>query len=235
MTISDRLKEAKHGPVRQRHEEMKAMHSLNMATGFDLMADLIDSLFEKHAKLIEEAHSRITAAYNSLEGRIDKVCDHCGKLDALQTNLEKAYQEEFEAISNRIDDLADRLSVVHVQAQGDAKVRERLREQFKHAKDKPIVERVVSADEWQQMLAEAVHEDRKGAQQQEDERTSVIDDCLKQGEKRIRLDELGIIAKRLDGKTMPWIAQRLGYQPIPVGETLMNEIEKRRREIEEGT
>ncbi len=216
MTISDRLKEAKHGPVRQRHEEMKAMHSLNMATGFDLMADLIDSLFEKHAKLIEEAHGRITAAYNSLEGRIDKVCDHCGKLDALQTNLEKAYQEEFEAISNRIDDLADRLSVVHVQAQGDAKVR--AKQETAYGTAQPIMH-------WPDL--EGVDANRM--------RTSVIDDCLKQGEKRIRLDELGIIAKRLDGKTMPWIAQRLGYQPIPVGETLMNEIEKRRREIEEGT
>lgn len=101
MTISDRLKEANipetkqmpvHGPVRQRHEEMKAMHSLNMATGFDLMADFIDSLFEKHAKLIEEAHSRITAAA-------------------------RATRENDEALDKKISDLADRLK------QGEKRIR----------------------------------------------------------------------------------------------------------------
>lgn len=156
------------------------------------------------------------AEFNRLETDLKLIDAQLRVLTSAWETFTKAYPKHIADTERKISDLADRLSVVHVQAQGDAKVRAKQGTAYGTAQ--PIMH-------WPDL--EGVDANRM--------RTSVIDDCLKQGEKRIRLDELGIIAKRLDGKTMPWIAQRLGYQPIPVGETLMNEIEKRRREIEEGT
>ena len=305
MTISDRLKEAssevKHGPVRQQIEEVFAVMGGSRAWQDQNRnhADLIDSLFEKHAKLIEELQAKVDhlaePLFRNLAKQV-KAMDADLKLIDAQLRIltsawepfAQAYPKHIADTERKISDLADRLSVVHVQAQGDAKVRELAEKSAKspararicaserieelkfvvdivrgaHNPPHPSPRPVVYVDEVLRdiaarifVLTSDIDSDtqpatmmREDAEQEEDD-TPTVSDYVQQAHERLRdkhqaliaerkkarLDELDIIAKRLDRKTMPWIAQRLGYQPIPVGETLMNEIEKRRREIEEGT
>lgn len=190
MTISDRLKEAKHGPVRQQIEEVFAVMGGSRAWQDQNRnhADLIDSLFEKHAKLIEEAHSRITAAA-------------------------RATRENDEALDKKISDLADRLSVVHVQAQGDAKVR--AKQETAYGTAQPIMH-------WPDL--EGVDANRM--------RPSVIDDCLKQGEKRIRLDEIDRIYRHIRGIYSSLHVSSYVREVVAIFDGY---VEQRRREIEEGT
>jgi len=291
MSNRDRLKEAKHGPVRQRHEEMKAMHSLNMVTGFDLMADFIDSLFEKHAKLIEEAHSRITAADNSLDGRLEGLNKRIEALDRRTLSFDKTYTDWWNDLSKQISDLADRLSVVHVQAQGDAKIKLRKVERTPIiVEDNETQQADPCSDDGERRLYHIVVDSeghwrktrvalRRGDQiilaypsrpgvmlrdndiigfedlslggvviswegtagtawdmhikaKESEKRTSVIDDCLKQGEKRIRLDEIDRINRYIRSI---YSSLHVSSYVREVVNTFDGYVEQRRREIEEGT
>ena len=149
MTISDRLAEAnipetkqQHGPVRALFDERR-----NDANYSVLMVDLLDTLFAELRELFERRHREYCDRCYQAEVTARDARDH-GK--QLAKRIEEVHQitqniigsinvaQEAEnrppdpfveiaraehRLAKRIDDLADRLSVVHVQAQGDAKIR----------------------------------------------------------------------------------------------------------------
>ena len=65
-----------------------------------------------------------------------------------------------------------------------------------------------------------------------EKRTSVIDDCLKQGEKRIRLDEIDRINRHIRSI---YSSLHVSSYVREVVNTFDGYVEQRRREIEEGT
>lgn len=125
------VSEQRFGPVRKLHEEMMARVPTPLMTeGFQEMADFIDRLFAEQGERVEELDDRIAHHGKIINTRLTEIDALAGRLDNLSQRVERGIRDVAQALdivrvhlSGRLDRLEDRLSMVHVQAQGDAKIR----------------------------------------------------------------------------------------------------------------